>query len=246
MWRERVIYTDPKGVTTSYNDISDAFFEDAFEKVRAHSITSTVTPLPLYTLYKSIEHIVRNNIPGDIAECGVWNGGSMLLAALSLMHFGDTSRRLYLYDTFAGMPKPDAELDTNWNGESALETWESYQAGGKPWGFGGTVEMVRAVMRQSGYPDDQMIFVQGMVEDTIPATKPDQLALLRLDTDLYASTYHELVHLYPTVASGGIIILDDYGYFQGARLATDRYIAENNLPLFLARIDLSVRVTVKP
>jgi hypothetical protein len=101
------------------------------------------------------------------------------------------------------------------------------------------------VVSSSGYPADLLVFVEGMVEDTLPATRPDNIGLLRLDTDLYRSTYHELVHLYPLVSVGGIPIIDDYGAFEGARIATDRFIEENKLPLFLARIDKSVRLAVK-
>jgi len=102
------------------------------------------------------------------------------------------------------------------------------------------------VMAASNYPEDKLVFVEGMVEDTVPGQAADQLSLLRLDTDLYKSTYHELVHLYPRLATGGILIIDDYGYFQGSRAATDQYIAENKLKLFLTRIDESVRLVVKP
>ena len=101
-------------------------------------------------------------------------------------------------------------------------------------------------MRSSKYPEDKLIVVEGMVEDTIPGQMADQLALLRLDTDFYKSTYHELVHLYPTLASGGIMFLDDYGYYQGARLAADQYIAEKKLRIFLNRVDDYVRLVVKP
>jgi hypothetical protein len=168
-----------------YPDIADAFFTEIARKVRPHTLTFGSGAEGPWALYQSIEHIVRNKIPGDIVECGVWSGGSMLLAALALMHFGDTSRRIYLYDTFK-------------------------------------------------------------VEDTIPATSPERISLLRLDTDLYSSTYHELLHLYPLLTTGGILIIDDYGAFQGAKLATDQFIAENKLPLFLSRIDVSVRLAVKP
>lgn len=98
----------------------------------------------------------------------------------------------------------------------------------------------------SGYPKDKFVFVEGKVEDTIPATRPEQISLLRLDTDLYRSPYHELVHLYPLIAPGGILIIDDYGAFQGAKIAPDQYIEENKLPIFLSRIDVSVRLAVKP
>ncbi len=101
-------------------------------------------------------------------------------------------------------------------------------------------------MQASNYPEDKLVFVQGMVEDTLPATAAEQLCLLRLDTDLYQFMYHELIHLYPRLTSGGIMIIDDYGFYQGSRKATDQYIAENSLKVFLNRVDDSVRLVVKP
>jgi hypothetical protein len=237
--------TDVNGTVMTFEDIDDPYFMSIYPAIKAHTITSSFGPVPLWVLYKTIEHIVRHDVPGDIAECGVWNGGSMLLAALALKHFGDLSRKLYLYDTFAGMAKPE-EIDKRYDGVPALPTYEDFKAQGKNWGYGGTAEMVRTVMRTSGYPEDKMVFVEGMVEDTIPGTMAERLSLLRLDTDLYRSTYHELKHLYPSLSSGGILIIDDYGYYQGARAATDQYIAENKLKFFLSRIDSSVRLAVKP
>ena len=228
-----------------YPDISDPFFTEIAQKVRPHTLTFGSGVEGPWALYQSIEYIVRNRIPGDIVECGVWSGGSMLLAALALTHFGDTSRQIYLYDTFAGMPRPDA-IDARWDGLPALPTWQRFQQDGRNWCYGGTQDHVRTVVSSSGYPEDKFVFVEGRVEDTIPATRPEQISLLRLDTDLYSSTYHELLHLYPRLAPGGILIIDDYGAFQGARIATDRFIAENKLPLFLSRIDVSVRLAVKP
>jgi hypothetical protein len=102
------------------------------------------------------------------------------------------------------------------------------------------------VVTSSGYPKDRFVFVEGLVEDTLPAQRPEAISLLRLDTDLHRSTLHELVHLYPLLTVGGILMIDDYGAFQGARLATDQYIEENQLKLFLSRIDVSVRLAVKP
>jgi O-methyltransferase len=198
-----------------------------------------------WALYDAIIYIVINNIPGDIVECGVWSGGSMLLAAHTLMHFSDTSRRIYLYDTFAGMPKPEA-VDARWDGMPALPTWERSQESGRRWCYGGSQDHVRQVMSSSGYPDDKLVFVEGKVEDTLPAFRPEAISLLRLDTDLYSSTFHELVHLYPALSGGGVLIIDDYGAFQGARLATDKYIGENRLPLLLSRINSSVRLAIKP
>jgi hypothetical protein len=227
-----------------YPDISDSAFSEMLEIVRPHTLTLGGGAEAPWALYQSIEYIVRNGIPGDIVECGVWSGGSMLLAALALTHFGDTSRRIYLYDTFAGMPKPD-DIDCRWDGVPALPTWEHHQKTGGLWGYGGSAEHVRRVVSLSGYPAENFVFVEGMVEDTLPAIRPERVGLLRLDTDLYSSTYHELVHLYPLLTVGGILIVDDYGAYQGARIATDQFIDETRVPLFLARINGAVRLAVK-
>ncbi len=228
-----------------YPDISDPFFADLIEKVAPHTLTfGTGVEVP-WALYQSIDYIVRNRIPGDIVECGVWSGGSMLLAAHALLHFGDTSRRIYLYDTFAGMPKPDP-IDARWDGIPVLPTWQHHEQNGRHWRFGGTEDYVRKVVYASGYPEDKFVFVAGKVEDTLPAIRPEQISLLRLDTDFYRSTHQELVHLYPRVSAGGVVIIDDYGAYQGARIATDQFIEENKLPLFLCRINGAMRLAIKP
>ena len=85
-----------------------------------------------------------------------------------------------------------------------------------------------------------------MVEDTLPGSRPDAIALLRLDTDLYRSTYHELVHLYPLISTGGILMFDDYGAYRGVQVAVDQYFAELGQPVFLSRINSGVRLAVKP
>ena len=228
-----------------YEDIDDEFFISIFPMLQKVTITAMEGAEAPWSLFKSVEYIVKNNIPGDIVECGVWSGGSMLLAAMSLIYFGDTSRKLYLYDTFSGMPRPE-DIDRRWDGLPTLPTWENYANSGRVWGFGGTVEMVKEVMRISKYPEENIVYVEGLVEDTIPGVRPDTISILRLDTDFYRSTLHELVHLYPYLVSRGILIIDDYGQFQGSRAATDQYIAENNLPLFLTRVNKAARLAVKP
>jgi hypothetical protein len=227
-----------------YLDIADPFFTSMIRTVQPHTLTFDGGVEVPWALYRSIEYIVRNDIRGDIVECGVWSGGSMLLAALALKHFGDTSRRIFLYDTFSGMPKPEP-IDRRWDGVPVLPTWEHHKRLGGNWCFGGTRHHVRQVVSLSGYPMENFVFVEGMVEETLPAIRPDQAALLRLDTDLYSSTYQELVHLYPLLSVGGILIIDDYGAFQGARIATDQYIQENRLPLYLSRVSAGVRLAVK-
>jgi O-methyltransferase len=228
-----------------YKDIQDPVFEKILAASAANCMWTGFQSIePMYCMYKNLEYIVENQIAGDIVECGVWRGGMMQLAALTLKHLGDESRQLYLYDTFTGMPEP-GDRDVNWNGELARKAWEAAKNNGQQWGGGGSVDEIREVMISTGYPKEKMTFVPGMVEDTIPDTIMDDIAILRLDTDFYSSTRHELVHLYPRLAIGGVLVIDDYGYYKGAREAVDEYIQQNRLKLLLTRVNMSVHQAVK-
>jgi hypothetical protein len=101
-------------------------------------------------------------------------------------------------------------------------------------------------MRDTGYQEDKIIFVKGKVEETLPKDAPKEISILRLDTDWYESTYHELIHLYPRLSVGGVLIIDDYGHWEGARRAVDDYVKLQKPPLLLNRIDYSGRICVKP
>jgi hypothetical protein len=109
-----------------------------------------------------------------------------------------------------------------------------------------SLDDVTANMRRTGYPPERVTFVEGTVEDTIPRIVPDSIALLRLDTDWYSSTAHELEHLLPLLVPGGVLVLDDYGYWQGARRAVDEYLAQTGIPLLLTPVDYTGRVAVMP
>lgn len=196
------------------------------------------------SLLGAVDHVVSNRIPGDIVECGVWRGGSMMAVALALMARGDTSRELYLYDTFEGMSEP-TDADRAIGGEAARDQLERTSRDHPLWAVAG-LEDVQANLRSTGYPWERIHFVQGKVEDTIPATVPGAVALLRLDTDWYESTRHELQHLYPRLARHGVLIVDDYGHWQGARQAVDEYFAGSPAPVFLHRVDYTARLVVKP
>jgi hypothetical protein len=195
------------------------------------------------SLLGAIDHLVRHRIAGDIVECGVWRGGSMMAVALALLARGDTSRHLYLYDTFEGMSEPTA-VDRSVSGESARAQLERTARGEGVWCEAGLSD-VQANLESTGYPRDRIHFVQGKVEDTIPATLPARIALLRLDTDWYESTRHELAHLYPLLSKNGVLIVDDYGHWRGARQAVDEYFAESVEPVFLHRVDYTARLVVK-
>jgi len=212
-------------------------------------IVTRVNPFTMTSLERrasligSVDHIVKHGIAGDIVECGVWRGGSMMLVALALMARGDTTRDLYLFDTFEGMSDP-SEHDRALSGESAQTQLERTSRDHALWAVA-SLEDVQANIASTGYPGERIHFVKGKVEDTIPGTIAERIALLRLDTDWYESTYHELVHLYPRLSVGGVLIIDDYGHWQGARQAVDEYFAHSAEPVFLHRVDYTARLVVK-
>lgn len=210
--------------------------------VRPRTMTS---PERIYALAEAVKYVTRQKIPGSIVECGVWRGGSMMAVALVLRNLDCTNRDLYLFDTFAGMPKPE-NVDVDVNGQPAMPIFRSTQTGddGSDFCFA-TLADVQAGMAGTGYNQQLIHFIKGKVEDTIPSQAPDKIALLRLDTDWYQSTRHELEHLFPRLSCGGILIIDDYGYWQGAQKATDEYIAQHAPSLFLNRIDHTGRIAIK-
>ncbi len=197
----------------------------------------------ILALINAVTYITANGIPGDITECGVWRGGSMMAAALTLLALGDQSRRLFLYDTYEGMSEPTGHDTTPW-GDSAAAMLERYPRGTGPWCYA-SVDEVRANLLSTGYPADKIIMIAGKVEDTIPGRLPGELSLLRLDTDWYESTKHELTHLYPLLVRNGVLIIDDYGHWKGARKAVDEYFQAQEGAHFLHRIDYTGRLLVK-
>ena len=196
---------------------------------------------------RAVNHILRSRVAGDIVECGVWRGGSSMAMALALAQANDTSRALWMYDTYAGMTNATAnDVDHKGDGAAGLlararqdkdleDNWVVAYAG---------LEQVKSNMASTGHPLNRIRFIKGPVEETVPREAPEAIAILRLDTDWYESTLHELIHLYPRLSPGGILIIDDYGHWQGARKAVDEYFKQ--APLFLNRIDYSARLGVKP
>jgi O-methyltransferase len=201
----------------------------------------------LQALVDAVRHCEARGLPGAFAECGVWRGGSVLAAILTLQALG-AERDLWLYDTFEGMTAP-TEHDVSAFDPPARETYEAALARGEtPWPelFGGDdagEAAVRARLEATGYPPGRLHLVKGPVEQTIPGRAPEQLALLRLDTDWYESTRHELEHLWPRLVPGGVLIVDDYGHWQGARRAVDEFFGGS--PPLLQRVDYTCRMAVK-
>jgi predicted O-methyltransferase YrrM len=215
----------------------DPAFAPLYEACRPYTLIQVER---MYSLYKAVEYIVKKNLPGDFVECGVYKGGASMMMALALQKFGAKDRMIYLYDTYEGMAKPTPEdMSVMKGAEPVMEIWEREQKGDhNEWCYG-PLDGVKAAMESTGYPMDKVVFVKGMVEHTLPNDKHEKIALLRLDTDWYSSTKHELEHLFPKLQQGGVLILDDYGYWAGARQAADEYFASTGEAIFLHRDDYS-------
>jgi hypothetical protein len=199
----------------------------------------------MYGLWQAVRHVESLAVPGAIVECGVWRGGSSMLAALALLDEGESARDLYLYDTFEGMSEP-TERDVSFGGYDAHANWEKLRRQRDSEVLAcADIATVRANLERTGYPQERLNFVQGKVEETIPGTVPDRVAILRLDTDWYASTRHELEHLYPRLERGGVLIVDDYGTWRGARDAVDEFFADRSNAPLLQRLDNTGRMGIK-
>jgi O-methyltransferase len=207
--------------------------------VRARTMTAHEK---LFALIVATRYLANHGIDGAFVECGVWRGGSMQAIARTLLASGVADRDLHLYDTFEGMPPPGKE-DRRRDGKPAAEVLETSPRTSNVWAIAG-LDDVRAGMAETGYPMERVDFHPGLVEDTIPAQAPERIALLRLDTDWYASTRHELEHLYDRVPRGGVIVFDDYGFWEGARQAVDEFLAVRGEPLLLVPM-ASGRIAVK-
>jgi len=210
------------------------------EFVRPYTMTSNEA---LAALRNALRYVVQRNVPGAIVECGVWRGGSMMAAAMTLHELGVQDRDIVLMDTFDGMP-PATPDDVSHAGESAAELMASSERSEPIHAFAPYDGVVQA-MSLVPYPAERVHFVKGMIEQTVPGEAPDEIALLRLDTDWYESTRHELVHLFPRLSRHGVLIVDDYGYWRGSRKAVDEYFAETGETILLHRVDRNVRLAIK-
>jgi O-methyltransferase len=197
-----------------------------------------------FYLHQAVRYITAHQIPGAIVECGVWRGGSMLNVAHTLARLGATDRELFLFDTFSGMSEP-TERDVHLGRRTAAATLLERQPRHSQTWARASLEDVQDGFTSVDYPRERLHFVQGKVEDTIPERAPEQIAILRLDTDWYESTRHELTHLYPRLAPGGVLIIDDYGTWKGSKDATDEFLAETGEPLLFVRTGRG-RAAVKP
>ncbi|MFO0765100.1 MAG: TylF/MycF/NovP-related O-methyltransferase [Patescibacteria group bacterium] len=223
-----------------YSDVDAAVMVDV-QACKPFTMTSMER---LLVLDEAADYVTRQRIDGAIVECGVWRGGSSMMMAKSLMRRGDQSREVYLYDTYEGMSEPTAD-DVSLHGSAAEKKYDStIKDGHSDWCYA-SIEDVTSNMKSTGY-DAAKPFRERQAEDTIPATVPEKIAILRLDTDWYESTKHEMEQLYPRLVPGGVLIIDDYGHWQGAKKAIEEYFASHGGRPFMHRIDYTGRSLIKP
>lgn len=223
----------------------DARLEDleTIEAVRAFTMTS---PERILALCQAVRYLAQNQIRGDIVECGVWRGGSIMAVLRTLQLLEDTERNIWLFDTFSGMSSPTAR-DVDHAGKTANELLRAEDPGdaGSVWCRSSLAE-VRRNVASCGYPAGQLRYVVGPVEQTLHQEIPERIALLRLDTDWYESTQVELRQLFPRLTAGGVLLIDDYGHWQGCRRAVDEYFREQGICMMLHRIDYTGRIGIQP
>jgi hypothetical protein len=232
---------------TGYNLVSgDSVLEEEFKEIYKLCKPYTMTSMErMYALYTSVNYIIDNDIKGDFIECGVYKGGSSMMMAYILKKRAVINRKIFLYDTFEGMSMP-SKVDTKTNGVSSqtMQKWKDNQALlNNNWCYS-NIDEVTKNMKSTSLPKSQFELIKGKVEDTIPNNFHSRIALLRLDTDWYESTKHELEHLYPQLVNKGVIIIDDYGAWEGAKIAVDEYFGEKK-KILLNRIDYTGRIAIK-
>ena len=225
---------------SDFTDIENLIYNE----VKPFTMTSKER---VVSLIRSVEYIIQNNIEGDFVECGVWKGGSSMAIIKTLQHLGEKSRNIYLYDTYEGMPEADDKVDLSYNdvlANSLLKNEEDNKDKSVVWAYS-TLEEVKTNINSLGYDKNNIHFIKGKVEETLIGNKHNCISLLRLDTDWYSSTKIEMEELFPKLSTCGILIVDDYGHWKGAKKAIDEYIEKNKIKLFLSRIDYTGRLAVK-
>jgi predicted O-methyltransferase YrrM len=188
-------------------------------------------PARLRALYEGVRLVARNKVSGDIVECGTARGGSAALLGLAAQRFG-VRCTIWAFDTFEGIPSateadPDFEIARLYTGE-----------------FRGEVSDVEALLRRLGLLE-RIRLVKGLFQDTVPMSPVNPIALLHLDGDWYESVKVCLDHLFDRVSPGGVIQIDDYGHWEGARKAVDEFLDARGLRPRLRWIDYTGRQWLK-
>lgn len=199
----------------------------------------------LWSAVSAVKYVVASGVRGAVVEAGVWKGGCSFAMGSTLHLMGADSRGLWLYDTFDGMTAPsESDVETSSRKQAAKILGRS-RANSTYWARATRAE-VELLVAESGLTPEHVHIVQGDVLATLPALAPATIAVLRLDTDWFESTKWELETLFDRVSAGGVIIFDDYGYWDGARKAVDEFFAAREISPFLQVTDRTGRLFIKP
>jgi O-methyltransferase len=218
--------------------------EEMIKRAASRVARSTMTHLEqLAALWHQVRYLDRCGIGGSLVECGVWKGGAAGMMALAHLALGPAATRpLELFDSFRGLPEPRGSVD----GRKALRL-SGRRGSGRLEPIARLVsplaESRHLLEDEIGYPSELLRFHSGWFQDTLPAAAPTlgAIALLRLDGDWYESTRVALENLYPLVAPGGVVVIDDYGHWDGCRRAVDEFVSALREPVLLNHIDYSGR-----
>jgi len=177
-------------------------------------------------LHQCVRDVIQRGVPGDFIETGVWRGGAVIFMRAALAAYGDETRRVWVADSFAGLPPPEAGVEADRG-----DVHHGYETLAVP------LEQVQANFARYGLLDDRVRFLKGWFKDTLATAPLDRLAIVRLDGDMYGSTMDAIRPLYPKLSVGGYLIVDDYGVVPGCKQAVDEYRAEHRIREPLVDID---------
>lgn len=195
----------------------------------------------MWALMQSFHHIRQECLTGDFVECGVWKGGNIILLKKLIQQY-NLKKNIYGFDTFEGMVEPSL-YDVNYNNKSAKKMFDDHKR--KKIGFAmcGLDEVKKNI--KNYVKSNNIYLIKGKVENTLKNKKnlPKKISILRLDTDFYESTKIELEILFPRLVKGGVLIVDDYGFWKGAKKAVDEYFSDYRQ--FMHYVDHSCRLLIK-
>jgi hypothetical protein len=217
-------------------------------------INNNLTKVPAQRLFATIQackYVLDADIAGDFIECGVWRGGNSIIAA-GIFELYKSNKKVYLYDTFEGMTTPTSN-DKDMEGNYAQDLLPTTKGINDIWCYA-SIDDVKNNFSKINLMSEKIIFIKGDVENTLNLCSggggvneniPDNISVLRLDTDWYESTKKEMEVLYPKVTIGGVLLLDDYIYWEGAKKAVDEYFSKNGRKPLLHPIDYNGRLAIK-
>lgn len=217
-------------------------FIESYEKIKNFTMVDKYSS---YAAWRAINYVIDRNIDGAVVECGVWRGGVSIMMA-SVIEVSNSNKKQYLYDTFEGMSQPTSDDIDKYgvSAQSQLSTTTRDNTNDNVWAYA-SIEDVKQNFALLDISMNNINFIKGKVEETIPKDIPESISLLRLDTDWYESTKHELEYLYPLLSKGGVLLIDDYGYWSGCKKAVDDYFLNIDAKPFFADLPDGGLVAIK-